>query len=145
MSAHYVGNLKITITVLIQYFSSFIKKNREIHKPAKISIFDINNKTWLFLGRWVRIRHWFFPSHQNFAVLQISWLPGPKISFQHFVKKLWQIPKIWWATSDSKLNLAHLKKEIENRISCSRDIGILYRGNVEKTTFFDKIFSLLFF
>ena len=38
-----------------------------------------------------------------------------------------------------------MKKEIENRISRSRDIGNLSSGNVEKTTFFDKIFSLLFF
>ena len=30
----------------------------------------------------------FSPSRQNFAVLPISWLPGPKISFSRFVKKL---------------------------------------------------------
>ena len=37
------------------------------------------------------------------------------------------------------------KKEIENGISRYQDIGNLSHGNVEKTTFFDKIFSLLFF
>jgi len=29
----------------------------------------------------------FFLSYQNFAVLLISWLPGPKISVMSFVKK----------------------------------------------------------
>ena len=29
-----------------------------------------------------------FPSRQNFAVLPISWLPSPKITFSRFVKKL---------------------------------------------------------
>ena len=42
-------------------------------------------------------------------------------------------------------DIENRKKEIENRISRSRDIGNLSCRNVEITTFFDKIFSLLFF
>ena len=48
----------------------------------------------IIFGRWVRIRHPFFPSRQNFPVLAISWLPGLKISFWRFLKKLWEISKI---------------------------------------------------
>ena len=61
------------------------------------STFCLETKPLVSIQFWVaesesRIR--FFPSRQNFAVLPISWLPGLKISFSSFSKKLWEISKI---------------------------------------------------
>ena len=107
---------------------------------------DEINKSLLILGRHIRIRYWFFSITSGYCSIANFMVARSKNQFSAFYEKSMGDIKNLKSHWRFKIKFGAFKKEeIENRMSRSRDIGNLTRGNVEKTTFFDKIFSLLFF